>query len=117
MFIFFVVVIVVAIIAIFFILFKIIQEQSQIVEQEQEIEEEDNLLKKQAERKKAPIFISDSDFEKKLSEAEGNPEKIEELKTIVQNTLRKDLKDKNMTHARVCNNQLKKIDAIEKKGI
>lgn len=114
MIIFLAVIIVIAIIVIIFFLYKIVTEQNTIIEETEQIEKNDIAVKRI--RGKNLGIISDDDFEKLLAEAHNNPDKLEELKIAVQNTLRKDVKEKNVAHARICNENLKKIDAIEKKG-
>ena len=60
-------------------------------------------------------IINEIKFENLLAEARKDPEKLELLKKRIQDTLRKSVKEKNITGARTCNMQLKKIDIADRK--
>ena len=75
-------------------------------------------LKKETEAYSDLELISEIRFNKLLDDALNKPDDLEILKKDIQNRLRLFMKVSDIAKARVCNEQLKKIDFISKqKGV
>lgn len=111
-------IIIVAIIIIVFYLGKIVKEEKGYIDEDKkvqaaEIEKKRNNL--QNLQSKSTVF-SEEDFEKLLLEAKNDPNKLDNLKSAIQENLRKSIKAQDMNSSRKCNMQLKRIDIVEKEG-
>lgn len=111
-------IIIVAIIIIVFYLGKIVKEEKGYIDEDKkvqaaEIEKKRNNL--QDLQSKSTVF-SEEDFEKLLLEAKNDPNKLDNLKSAIQENLRKSIKAQDMNSSRKCNMQLKRIDIVEKEG-
>ena len=106
-----------AIIGFVFLLYKIIKEQKDIDAHYKDIDEEEKRKQKKS-RSKVSIIdkLNNNNFDSILEEAKKNPEDLEDLKHGIQNILRKYIKTGDCNKARTCNEQLRKIDAIQKEG-
>jgi len=106
-----------AIIGFAFLLYKIIKEQKDIDAHYKDIDEEEKKRQKKLKNKVSLIDkLNNTNFDSILEEARKNPDDLEELKQGIQDILRKSIKSGDSGKARTCNEQLRKIDSLEKEG-
>ena len=106
-----------AIVGFLFLLYKIIKEQKDIDAHYRDIDEEEKRRQKKLRNKVSIIDkLNNNNFDAVLEEAKKNPEDLENLKCGIQDTLRKSIKSGDSSKARICNEQLRKIDEIQKEG-
>lgn len=106
-----------AIVGFIFLLYKIIREQKDIDAHYKDIDEEEKRKQKKSRNKVSIIDkLNNNNFDSVLEEARKNPEELEDLKHGIQDILRKSIKTGDSSKARTCNEQLRKIDEIQKEG-
>lgn len=104
-----------AIIGFLFLLYKIIKEQKDIDAHYRDIDEEEKKKQKKSKNRVSIVDkLNNNNFESVLEEAKKNPDDLEELKYGIQDILRKSIKSGDSNKARICNEQLRKIDEVEK---
>lgn len=98
-----------------FLLYKIIKEQKDIDSHYKDIDEEEKKRQKKLKNKVSLVDkLNNNNFESILEEAKKNHDDLEELKHGIQDILRKSIKSGDSSKARICNDQLRKIDEVEK---
>lgn len=99
-----------------FMLYKIISEQKEIDSKYKDIDESQKKDIRKV-KKYTAENVNNGNFEKMLAEARNTPEDLEELKKAIQDNLRNHIKSGDREKARTCNEQLRKIDSVQKEGI
>lgn len=112
-----IIIVTLGVIALGFILYKILKEESTVFKEEKKIENEKK-EKEKAENKVINIWekIAESGFDNYLNEIQNDSEELFKTKVEIQTKLRSYVKAGDTNNIRMCNEYLKKIDEVKKKG-
>ena len=112
---FVIILVVIGVIGAIFMLYKIISEQKEIDSKYKDIDESQKKDMRKV-KKFTAENVNNGNFESFLAEARNNPDDLEELKKAIQDNLRSHIKSGDRDKARTCNEQLRKIDSVQKEG-
>ena len=111
-----IIIVILIVIALGFILYKILKEETAVLKEEKKIENEKKAKEKAEKKVNVWEKISESGFDNYLNEIQNDSEELFRAKVEIQTKLRSYVKAGDTNNIRMCNEYLKKIDEVKKKG-